>query len=320
MIYELLPTLLWAFGPTALAVIVATFALKVFPDLLGKLLFKSVEYQSEARLVRLRDELARDTAGHVEHLKAELAREASLKVEAAKAELQGAYSTLRTSVDIISAGQSGLRTEMVAVAREMWKAIVRLRLEFGDLFTFYTILLPREIERIFSEGQPPQAAKMIERYHDEGKLSTRINEFVGTQVEEGRLFAGERLWLIFHSTRAFHLRLALITSQSLNRRQYQDWCSDKLIDYALRSVLAGDVVDAIKAAPVTGIQEAIGRFEAEFLREASRVMSGSRAFADSLSDVQATLRLEHQKVLAGELPQTVAKAQIQPETGKAGAE
>lgn len=185
---------------------------------------------------------------------------------------------------------------MIAVAREMWKTIVCLRLEFGDLFTFYDILMPDEIERVFSEGQTPQAAKMVERYRDEGKLSTRINEFVGTQVEEGRLFAGERLWLIFHSTRAFHLRLALITSQSLNRRKYQDWRSDKLIGYALRSVLANDVVDAIKSAPTGGIQEAVGRLQAEFLREASLVMSGSRAFADSLSDVQATLRLEHQKV------------------------
>ena len=296
MTYEMLPMLLWIIGPSAFAVIATIFMFKVFPDILGKFMFKAVEHRSEIRLIRLRDELSRDTAIHIERLKTELASDASVKVEAVKAELQGAYSTLRTSVDIISAGQSGLRTETITVVREMWKMILRLRLEFGDLFTFYSILLPKEIERVFSEGQPPRIVRMVERYRDEGKLTARINDFVGTQVEEGRLFAGEKLWLIYHSTRAFHLRLALLTSGSLKDHKYRDWSSDELIDYALRSVLAGNVVDRIKEAQTRGVQEAIGRLEAEFLHEANRVMSGSRALADSLSDIQATLRLEHQKV------------------------
>ena len=38
----------------------------------------------------------------------------------------------------------------------------------------------------------------------------------------------------------------------------------------------------------------LGRLEAEFLREAARVMSGSKAIADSLSDFQATF-LVHQQ-------------------------
>lgn len=296
MTFELLPPLVWAFAPTAMLIAILAFVLKVFPDLMGKFLFKAVEQRTDSHLAKLRDELARGTAVHVENLKAGLARNVSLEIEAAKAELQTAYSTLRTSVDIVSAGQSGLRTEIIGVAREMWKAIVRYRSEFGDLYTFYGILKTSEIKLVFSDGKPPQIASMIERYHDENKVLRRLEELRAAQLDEGRLFVGEKLWLIFHSTRMFHFRIALLTSFSMKHRKYQDWCTDSLIGYALNSVLTADTVAALKAQLIGGVPEAIGHFEAEFLREANRVMSGSSAFATSLSDIQATLQTEHQRV------------------------
>lgn len=269
-----------------------------FPGFAGRLLSKVVEQMGEARLARLRDKLGRDTSVHLETLKAELSRDVSAQVERLKAELQGAYSTLRASVDVLSASQTGLRSETIAAVQAMWRALLDYRREFDDLWTFHTILTGEEIARVFETSTPTKTVEMVERYRDEDRLMTRINQLTRPELEHGRLFVGEVLWARFYTLRSFHFRLAYLASASFKARKHIDWRQDELIEVTLRGTLSKGEQHAAKTEWDYGVQWIVSKLEADFLHEATRVMTGSRAFANSLADIQATLQVEHQRVAA----------------------
>lgn len=115
-------------------------------------------------------------------------------------------------------------------------------------------------------------------------------------TEKAKLFAGDRLWLIFYIIRAVHGQLASLVHRSFEQNQYVGWPDDKGVQSLLEAVLSKQVIDSAKGQQVQGLQMLIAHLEAEFLKEAARVMSGSQGFADSLSDLQATLQYENQKV------------------------
>lgn len=256
--------------------------LKVFPDLLGKTLFKVIEHTSEVRLARLRDELGRDTA---------------LRIETVKADLQGAYSTLKTSVDFLTAGQSGLRTETISAARVMWSTLLKLRADLGGVVTFESVFLPEEIESALRSQSNKKMLSMIAPFEDGSRLHAPTELSISSGVEEGRIFVGDRLWLLFYVTRAIYLRLGYLAQLTMRKREYHNWRTDKGIDSLLASVLPENLVTIAKKQKVQGLQMLLGQLEAEFLTEAMRVMSGSKAVADSLADIQATL-LFHQQQLS----------------------
>jgi hypothetical protein len=265
--------ILW---PPLLAVVV----LKVFPDLVGKILLKAMEHKSELRLTRLKDELARET---------------SLQVERAKAEFQASYATLKTSVDVLSTGQSGMRAEIIAAVSMLWATIMELRAEFGGLVTFDMVFTTDEISGAIDGSGNAKLLAWVERYRDKQKLDEKSLSFMRSEIDAGRLFCGDRLWLLFFVTRAIYIRLALLANKSLADRRYHGWRKDRAIPVQLASVLPADVIKIARENQFDGLQSAMSRLEADFLHEATRVMSGSKAISDSLSDMQAVMLLETQR-------------------------
>ena len=126
-----------------------------------------------------------------------------------------------------------------------------------------------------------------------------FTEFNGNEMDRHRLFSGDRLWLIFHIFRAVHLRYGYILSQSFERQQFVDWSKDNGIAQLLGSVLVQSDITKMRAMELGGLAAATSRLEADFLHEATRVMSGSKAMADSLSDMHSILLLQNAKVGKG---------------------
>lgn len=96
-----------------------------------------------------------------------------------------------------------------------------------------------------------------------------------------------------------HLRYGYLLSQSFERRQFADWRKDNGIGQLLKSVLDQSDITKMRAMELGGLAAAISRLEADFLHEATRVMSGSKAMADSLSDMHSILLLQNAKVGKG---------------------
>jgi hypothetical protein len=61
-----------------------------------------------------------------------------------------------------------------------------------------------------------------------------------------------------------------------------------------------EAVKKVRESKFNGLADALSQLEAEFLHEATRVMSGSKAMADSLADVQALILLQNAKIAEGQ--------------------
>lgn len=122
-------------------------------------------------------------------------------------------------------------------------------------------------------------------------------ELNGSNLDGYRLFCGDRLWLLFYVFRAVLMRSGLLISWSFKERSYKDWREDKGIEQLLESTLTRDELKKLQESRFGGLSSALARVEGMFLHEATRVMSGSKAMADSLADMQAIMLLQNAKIV-----------------------
>jgi hypothetical protein len=90
----------------------------------------------------------------------------------------------------------------------------------------------------------------------------------------------------------------MLITLSLKEQQYHDWRSDKVLGDLLANVLSADIVQGARQQPSQGLQVLIWQLEGQFLAEAAAIMSGVRSLADNLSEMQAALILEKEKIAA----------------------
>jgi len=68
------------------------------------------------------------------------------------------------------------------------------------------------------------------------------------------------------------------------------------MDRILKGVVPQEVFGPLKRQKFGGFRQIVAHIEAQFLKEALRVMSGSQHLSDSLSDLQSTLLIQQQKL------------------------
>ncbi len=262
-----------------LPLFIVWLTVKVAPDFVGKLLFKPIEHASEARLATLKDDLN---------------KESTLTINKARTDLEATYSTLKTSVDVLSAGQSGMRTEVISAVKLLWAEIITLRDTYGTVVSFNELFTTSEIEAALSGTAPGQIRQWLSIMRSKEQLDKKSAEAIRKELDEARLFCGDRLWLLYYMTRSIYLRLAWLTNKSAQEEKWVDWRTDTGIPQFLAAVLSEDDMDQVKTQH-QGLTMGMGRIEALYLHEASLVMSGSKAMSESLSDMQSVMLLQQQR-------------------------
>lgn len=229
----------------------------------------------------------------------EIDRRSDIKLEKVKAELQGSYSTLQRSVDVLNVSNSAIQPHIIAAVSELWTTIVTMREQFGGVAAFDSVILANEAVEAFANQGDAKHAKVLGfvRPH-EGDLQNpvRAAAFLNANLDKHRLFCGDRLWLVFYVIRAVHMRSSLLIAWSFQKKAYQDWRSDSGIAQLLESALTKEFVAKVRGQKLSGLAAAMAQLEAEFLHESVRVMSGSKAMADSLANVQSIMLLQNAKV------------------------
>lgn len=220
----------------------------------------------------------------------------SAKLERTKAELQSAHSTLKTSVDFLSLGQAELRGKVVAAVELLWDMTRAVQREFSGVTSLEMILLPEEITEALQGQRASIFVTAVDDFRHESHLMEIMSRLEAFSIEKSRLFVSDRLWLIVYVTRAVHGRIAHLLQRSFEEGRYLSWRDDNAILSLAGSVFSTELIDTAKGSQIAGLQMILGNLEAEFLKEARRVMSGSQGFADALSDLQSTLRYEQQKI------------------------
>ena len=237
--------------------------IRTFPVVLTVTLTKEIEHRYATRLSRL------------------------------KADLDARYSTLKSSVDFLSASQSDLRTRATTSVESLWTAVLEIEREYSDLVFVDNILVPEERRDFFASGRIKQ---FLADYGDTDVATKKIERFSQLTSEKERLFSGERLWLRFSTFCRAYGRMAMLAQFSFEKGTYVDWRTDDLMNTILCAILPTHVLERTKKMRVGGFREVTGHLKAEFLQEAIRVMSGSQHVADSLSDLQSTLLSEQQRL------------------------
>lgn len=229
----------------------------------------------------------------------EIERRSDTKLEEAKAEIQGAYGTLKSSVDLLSATNSRLQPEVIDTVKTLWGLVVTMKGIFGPLVTCDQVFLPTEISEAFKhEAEHKSIIQFLEPYRDDANMQMQNGAVLEPDLDRYRLFCDDRLWLIFFAIRAIYMRTSMLVSVSFKEHEYRDWRKNNGVEQLLGAALKPEVVAQVTARDVGGLSFAIDQLETEFLHEATRVMSGSKAVAHSLSDVQAVMLLENAKIAA----------------------
>lgn len=223
------------------------------------------------------------------------------KLEEIKATLQASYSTVGASVDFLSAVQPELRSKMIESVEGLWKSTLSFKDRYGEIMLLDSILLADEIERGLKSKGSNFVWQIMQKYQDDSTFAELMEHQRKLSSEAERLYVGDRLWLIFCTISRVYGRFGFLVHQSAKEEKYLDWRKDKNFHSILLDVLSEDIVSAIRGKRFGGLSTAIVYLEAEFLKESTRVMSGSEGFSEALSDVQSavkheTARIEQERV------------------------
>ena len=159
-----------------------------------------------------------------------------------------------------------------------------------------SILLAEEIEHGLKSKSENFVWETMQKYQDDTAFGDLMKHQTKWSSEMERLFVGDRLWLIYCTISRVYGRFEFLVHKSAKQNEYLDWRKDQNFHPILRDVLSEDIINTIKGKRFGGLSTAIAYLEAEFLKESSRVMSGSEGFSEALSDVQAAVKHETARI------------------------
>lgn len=141
------------------------------------------------------------------------------------------------------------------------------------MLTAEDILTTKELEDFFA-GRDRNAtiSEMLSDYRD---LKTATDKAPGRiQFASHRLFCGDSLWTSFDAALRTLQRGGWLVHQSMEKKRYQDWRTDRLIDELVRSVLRSVDVEKGKEMQAGGFSYVFGCLRERVLREAIQVTEG----------------------------------------------
>jgi len=258
--------------PLALTVLI----LRAFPKFFADALLKTLEHRQNKELERLRDELSRESAGQVSRV---------------KADIEASYRTLESSAAFLAASQQELRIKSIAATEHLWETIVNFAKEFQGLVFFETILTPTEIADCFKTDNWKKW-DYIREYATDTLFFDKFQKSGAGSAEKDRLFVHDRLWMHFYILRMIYGRVAYLYVTSFKKHEYVNWRQDTAIKQLLGGVIPAAILETEMKSNIGGLQRLIWALESEFLKEAMKVMSGTRVFAESIGDMQSNMLTE----------------------------
>lgn len=229
----------------------------------------------------------------------EIERRSDIELEKVKGEIQGSYATLKSSVEMLTASNTGLHPHIIDTVSALWGLIVEMKHSFGGLVAFDSVFLASEAAEAFKDAtKHKRRLEFVEKHRYEFENLAANGAVLAPNLDRHRLFCGDRLWLVFFITRAVYLRASLLIARSYQTKDFKDWREDDGIRQLLGAALTKEFIDEVRARAIGGLTAAIAQLEAEFLHEATRVMSGSKAMADSLTNMQSVMQLQNAQIAA----------------------
>lgn len=222
---------------TVVIVFLWTLLIRVVPAILGTGITKRIEHQYDRKL------------------------------EETKAVLQSSYSTLKTSVDFLSAAQPELRLKMIESVEKLWGAVLSHEEECSEIIFLDSILLPNEIDQNLRPGGNDKVYHIVQQYQDFSSVTEKMNRANKLSTGMERLFVGDRLWLIYDTIRRVYYRVGFLICKSIEQGQYIRWQNDSFFMSILDNVLPDNVIDKAKKKRLKDYEQLLPISKLNFLKK-----------------------------------------------------
>lgn len=213
-----------------------------------------------------------------------------------KAEIEAQYSTVKASVDFLSATQSERRSRTIDSVGRLWESILEIEEIYRDASRIEFMFPKQAMKRVFETRQPAEIIDMLQEYRSVRSFTQKLKRSNECMDEKDRIFTGERLWILGTGIKAVHDTLGGLIRSSLEDKAYRDWRDNEVIRHLVTGILSKEVLEESQRAYPGGFSMIVGHLKSEFLKEATRVMSGSQALSESLADLQQAILLENQRI------------------------
>lgn len=243
---ELLAAILASVGVTGLAGYLAR-------NWLTERLRQSIKHEYDEKIERLKSQLSGDNTLSLERFKSEIAREASVLAVAHRTLEESAAIAQRRRVDGVS---------------ELWNALLTIRNNSPEVFTFLDVLLPEEHSKLnthkFKTFNPDISTAAIQ---------VMVGDKTKT-IETVRPFVGEYLWFLFFVYQAIHLRIAFLHTNNRSKNSYTPWYSDSTTLNLLKSAASSMEIEDFNRLRVGQINAMRQLIEGKFLAASEKILSG----------------------------------------------
>lgn len=175
--------------------------------------------------------------------------------------------------------KDGLSAKTTNAVELLWHTLGHIKEETSPALYFDALVHPKECDDALrgavGEG-PDNVRAMFEACRDRYPLDRRDPAFVDNpSIDAVRPFVSDRLWSLYGTIRAIHVRLLILACWSYDRQQYIDWRDDEIVNRHLQQMFTHKEVAQIKARRLGAIDDiVVAKLDAEFLAEARRILEG----------------------------------------------
>lgn len=242
------------------AVLLSAGIVRLFPELLSKSVLRHIDHQYQKRLASLNHDL------------------------------ESARAAARSSIEFLATSQSEFRSKTIAAVESLWKSVQLLEDEFMTPLGMPAILSANEMMEIAS-GQPDSRFEVLLSDFRDGKGVAKhmANVKAGRQHTE-ILFVSTELWELYEKIYKFHLLFGTHMERGLVAKTYTDWRKDAMIMTFVSVSVPEEILVRAMESDRLGQYEIVNWLKAEFVKEASDLLRGTKEIEHEVSRLQQVLR------------------------------
>lgn len=203
------------------------------------------------------------------------------EIETLRAQLDKSNLLIGNISNSISSTYLDSNSKRIEHIEKVWVGMMKMKMEMpGLVFMAYTILTKEEVENIPNDTNKYTQASIANFKPDEYINS---NYKIMTDIENGRPFLGENLWIHFFAYQSFLGRLTVLIREGLKKGKVTYWKEDKtFIDQILKIVIKQEELELLTSNDIQAFHNVLNFIEAKVLNDISEQVMGKRMTEESV--------------------------------------
>ncbi len=215
------------------------------------------------------------------------------KMEELRGDIQASNSAIVSSVNYLTESQSELRSKVISSVEALWVAMEKMHEAYSSILGFIIMLTPEELDACVSGREDSGLRSVLEEHGDGVQFFSETTKSIRSCLSGSEIiYVSSRLWLLYETTMRVYGRIGYLVGRSVRDGKYHDWRNDKPMMSILRQTLSENQINSARESRIGGTHDILSWLKAEFVKEASELVRGSRELAHSVSEIHGILKGE----------------------------